>query len=109
MPEHETAKALGVNPDGLIKNIQVWLTGISFGLHAVDSAIDFNVVYQDRSNHTITVDTDIFFPTEWEWDKVWWWLQDQTGRTYWWHAKINKVTGQISLLIKWEPSLTRAM
>ena len=55
MPTPAKALALGVKLEGFDRRILHWVSGISFGLSAVDSAIDFQLIHQDKNSGTITV------------------------------------------------------
>jgi hypothetical protein len=58
MPSPEVAMSFGVKLEGLNLRIAQFLTGIAFGLDAVDSAIEFDVVKNDLRTMAITVTTD---------------------------------------------------
>lgn len=58
MPTPEKAQALGIKMDGLQSRMINWLSGIGFGLKAVDSAIQFDVVMTFQVTGPIVVATD---------------------------------------------------
>lgn len=56
MPTPEKAQSLGIKLDGLCSRLGLWLSGIAFGLTAVDSNIEFKVLFLRKND--IIVQTD---------------------------------------------------
>ncbi len=57
MPTPERAQAFAVKAEGMSKRIGLWLSGIAFGLNAVDSAIYASVVAQSDSQIIFRTDS----------------------------------------------------
>ena len=57
MPTPERAQALAVKAEGMAKRMGLWLTGICFGLKAVDSNISATVISQNDKEIVLRTDS----------------------------------------------------